>query len=46
MKKFLKIFAITLLLVLVLTACSPAEEPTDEEPSVEEPTTEPEVEEP
>ena len=46
MKKFLKIFAITLLLVLVLTACSPAEEPTDEEPSVEEPTAEPEVEEP
>ena len=46
MKKLLKIFALTLILVLVLTACSPAEEPTDEEPGIEEPTEEPEVEEP
>ena len=51
MKNLYKIFALVLILVFVITACAPAEEPTVlepmvEEPDVEEPTTEEESEQP
>jgi len=37
MKKLYKILTLALVLVFVLTACAPAEEPVEEEPQAEEP---------
>ena len=46
MKNIYKILAFALILVFVITACAPPEEPVVEEPAVEEPAVEEEVEEP